>query len=110
MKYKMDERESVIKGNIQPFDVHEVRYEDTCYFLHPIPGIKVENRKKSEIKNKEALRKFSKVLMVIYLDSDSESSNSANSDEGKEESSSKRSRRNNFGANEPGLLFGSIIF
>lgn len=33
MKYKMGGREFVIKGDIQPFNIHEIRYEDTRYFL-----------------------------------------------------------------------------
>lgn len=97
MKYKMGEMEFMIKGNIQPFDVHKVRYKDAHYFLQPILGIKVEKHKKKEANRKEIYKKPPKALVVIHLGSDSESFDSTDSDKEEEKPSSwkqvKKKRR-----------------
>lgn len=85
MKYNMDEREFVIKGDIQPFDIHKIRYEDACYFLQPVSGVRIKKRKN---KKDNAIKKYNKRPFKMHLWSESESFIPSSSDT-KEENTSE---------------------
>lgn len=84
----MDEREFRIKGNIQSFDVHEVKYEDARYFLQPVPDVRIEKHKKKYNGRKEAHWKFIKTPVIMHLGSESESSSLVDSDKDNKEETS----------------------